>query len=84
MTEATNKTATIEAFVVEQIIAMGVEPGDISPDATLTAMGLDSLDVVELSQAVKKHLQIQIVPKDFANARMLSEAVAVILERVEA
>jgi acyl carrier protein len=85
MSETTHRiTTAIEAFVIDQITAMGVETATISPDATLTAMGLDSLDVVELSQAVKKHFLIQITPKDFENATTLSEAVTVIRERADA
>lgn len=76
--------SSIEKFVIDQISAMGVESNDIAPDATLVAMGLDSLDVVELSQAVKRHLSIQITPKDFESATTLAEAVRVIVARADA
>jgi acyl carrier protein len=76
-------TGTIEAFVIAQISAMGVDADAIKPEATLIAMGLDSLDVVELSQSVKKRLRIQITPRDFEHATTLSEAVAVIVERAD-
>lgn len=86
MSEITNALtpSAIEQFVTDQITSMGVDPADITPEATLVAMGLDSLDVVELSQAVKKNLRVQITPKDFEHASTLAEAVAVVLQHADA
>lgn len=72
---------SIEEFVIEQVEAIGADPDLISATATLESLGLDSLDVVELSQGVKKQMGIAVSPKDFADAVTISDAVGVICGR---
>ncbi len=62
---------------------MGVEQDDFDANATLEDLGLDSLDVVELAQGVKKKLHVQIAPGDFADAVTLGDAVALVLKKAE-
>jgi acyl carrier protein len=50
-------------FVIEQVEATGAAPDQISLTAKLDSLGLDSLDVVEISQRVKKELGIPVSPK---------------------
>lgn len=57
---------------------LGAEEGLMAPEATLVNVGLDSLDVVELSQALKKQLNVAITPKDFAEAETFADAVNVL------
>lgn len=71
----------VEDFVIDQIEALGVESDLISPDAALEALGLDSLDVVEISQSVRKNLGIAVQAKDFVDAFTVSEVLAVIHQR---
>ena len=54
MTETPVNTASLEEFVTQQVIDMGVPASTVKLDAKIDSMGLDSLDVVELTQAVKK------------------------------
>jgi acyl carrier protein len=77
----THDQNAVREFVVEQIQSVGVEPDAISLDATLESLGLDSLDVVELSQSVKKHLGIAVSPKDFSEAVTISDVLSVIRDR---
>jgi acyl carrier protein len=72
---------SIVEFVIEEIAATGADPGEISLAATLESLGLDSLDVVELSQRVKRELGIPVGPKDFGDAVTISDAVAVICDK---
>ena len=46
-------------------------------------MGIDSLDVVELTQAVKKQLIIPVKPKDFENATTLQDVIDIIREKAQ-
>lgn len=73
--------ASIEEFVISQIVAIGVESDSISLDVTFDDLGLDSLDLVELGQSVKKNLGIKIEPKDFVDATTISDVLAVIHKR---
>jgi len=62
---------------------MGVPASTVKLDAKIDSMGLDSLDVVELTQAVKKQLMIPVKPKDFENAATLQDAVDIIREKAQ-
>jgi acyl carrier protein len=75
------EASSIQEFVMGEISAYGVEVGNVTPEATLEELGLDSLDVVELSQSVKKKLGILVAPKDFADTKTLSDALRVIYGR---
>ena len=83
MTETPVNTASLEEFVTQQVIDMGVPASTVKLDAKIDSMGLDSLDVVELTQAVKKQLMIPVKPKDFENAATLQDAVDVIREKAQ-
>ena len=54
----THSSDSIEAFVRALIPDKGVDANAISCDASLEYLGLDSLEVVELSQSVKKQLDL--------------------------
>ena len=60
-----------------------VDPTTISPEATLTELGLDSLTVVELLFDVEDEFGIK-VPEERATFQTLAEAAALVGELVEA
>lgn len=77
MSAAYDRSA-IEEFVREEFRDMGVEDSRMTPESTLDELGLDSLDVVELSQSARKKLGLIIHADDFADAKTFGEAVGVI------
>ena len=79
MTSTIQTRETIEQFVRTEFIAMGVEDNQITPDATIDDLGLDSLDIVEISQAAKRKLGSNLTPDDFSDAKTFAEAVNVVL-----
>ncbi len=60
-----------------------VAPETISPEATLTELGLDSLTVVELLFDVEDEFGIE-VPEERATFETLAEAAALVDELVQA
>ena len=60
-----------------------VSPDAISPEATLTELGLDSLTVVELLFDVEDEFEIE-VPEERATFQTLAEAAALVEELVQA
>ena len=60
-----------------------VDPDAISPEATLTELGLDSLTIVELLFDVEDEFGIE-VPEDRATFETLAEAAALVDELVQA
>ena len=60
-----------------------VDPDMISPEATLTELGLDSLTIVELLFDVEDEFGIE-VPEERATFQTLAEAAALVDELVQA
>ena len=60
-----------------------VDPTSISPEATLTELGLDSLTVVELLFDVEDEFEIEI-PEERATFETLAEAAALVEELLRA
>ncbi len=60
-----------------------VDPDAISPEATLTELGLDSLTIVELLFDVEDEFGIE-VPEEAATFETLAEAAALVDELVQA
>lgn len=75
---------TITAFVHDMIVEMGVDATEITDSANLEDLGLDSLDVVELSQGVKKQLMVLVAPGDFADVETIADAINLIADKAGA
>ena len=72
------------AFMAEVLTEKyDVDREAISPEATLTELGLDSLTVVELLFDVEDEFGIEI-PEERANFQTLAEAAALVDELVQA
>ncbi|MFF4214818.1 acyl carrier protein [Streptomyces nondiastaticus] len=70
--------ASLTAFVTDSLAEFGAEPGLITPDATFEDLEIDSLDLVELGQAVNRRYGIQVRPKDMDGVKTVGEALDVI------
>ncbi|MBW3657533.1 MAG: acyl carrier protein [Actinobacteria bacterium] len=53
----------------------GVPADDISPDATFESLGMDSLDVVELTLVVEEELGVRIDDEELADVLTVGAAV---------
>ena len=72
------------AFLAEVLSEKyAVDPTTISPEATLTELGLDSLTVVELLFDVEDEFEIEI-PEERATFETLAEAAALVEELLRA
>ncbi|MFF8379427.1 acyl carrier protein [Streptomyces sp. NPDC015661] len=57
--------ATIEQFITDALVELGVDADDVLPGAALDDLEIDSLDMVELAQSVKRDLGVPVRTKDF-------------------
>ena len=81
MDRALNNEQELARLIVESLNLEGVSPGDIDPDARLfgEGLGLDSLDMLELSMAVEQKYRVKLRSDDpdnaeiFASLRSLSQ-----------
>ncbi|MFF0150261.1 acyl carrier protein [Micromonospora sp. NPDC005203] len=53
-------------MVLNQGAELGVEPAAVTLTARLDGLGLDSLDIMEMSQQVRRGLGVTLSAKDFA------------------
>lgn len=58
----------------------GVDEADLAPDATFEALGLDSLDVVELTLVVEEETGIKLEDEELEEVRTVQDAI----DKVEA
>ncbi|MDX1620481.1 MAG: acyl carrier protein [Nitriliruptorales bacterium] len=59
----------------------GVPEDDFAPDASFESMGLDSLDVVELTLVVEEELGVKIEDEELEDVRTVQDAVDKVAER---
>jgi len=61
-------------LIVESLHLEGVEPGDIEPDAPLfgAGLGLDSLDMLELSMAIEQKYAVKLRSDDPDNEKIFA------------
>ncbi|GGV06923.1 hypothetical protein GCM10010275_53620 [Streptomyces litmocidini] len=64
-TSTTPDRAAIEQFITDALVELGVDEGDVLPGAALDDLEIDSLDMVELAQSVKRDLGVPVRTKDF-------------------
>jgi acyl carrier protein len=53
----------------------GVPVDDISPDATFEALGLDSLDVVELTLVLEERTGVKLEDEELEDVRTVKDAI---------
>lgn len=84
----TERTAVTKGDVVEALRELlgefEVEPDDVSAEAEFEALGLDSLDLVELSVKVEDAYEIDISEEDLEPVRTVGDAADVVVKKVEA
>jgi acyl carrier protein len=73
----------VPEFVFESIVSFGPEPEEVSREATLESLDIDSLDLTELGQLVEEKYGIRLKPEDFTNVETVGQAVDVIVAKVQ-
>ncbi|MFI8930758.1 acyl carrier protein [Streptomyces sp. NPDC053474] len=77
MTTTAPTREALTEFVVEALEDFGAEPDAITMDVTFEDLEIDSLDLVELGQAVKKRFGVLVRPKDMDGVKTVGEALDV-------
>ncbi|MET9932251.1 MULTISPECIES: acyl carrier protein [unclassified Streptomyces] len=73
--------ATIEQFITDALVELGVDASDVRPGAALDDLEIDSLDMVELAQSVKRDLGVPVRTKDFDGIDTVGEILALCYEK---
>jgi acyl carrier protein len=61
--------------------ACQVPAGDVTPDSTLEDLGLDSLDLVELSLVIEKEIGVKVSDDELAEAGRLDSITELVTSR---
>ena len=78
---STTTVTDIETTVVEALKTFGAEPDDISREARLEALDIDSLDLAELSQIVDDAYGVTLTGADVAKIKTVGDAIDLIAAR---
>jgi acyl carrier protein len=71
----------IEQVVVESLESFGAEAAQITPEATLEQLDIDSLDLAELSQIVQERFDVELKGSDVAEVKTVGDAIRLITDR---
>jgi acyl carrier protein len=73
----------IESTIIENLIAFGADADAVTRDATLEAIDVDSLDLVELTQVIEETYDLDLEGADFKSIRTVGDVVDLVVERVQ-
>ena len=68
--------------VVETLASFGPSIDDVTPDATLEDLDIDSLDIAELAQVVEDEYGVQISGDDAAGVTTVGDVIDLVTARV--
>lgn len=66
--------------IKEIVPKFGVNPDDVSDSSTLEDLDMDSLDVVEIMQAIEDDLGIRVPDEDLEDLSTIGDAVAAVVK----
>jgi acyl carrier protein len=75
-------TATdVQTTVTDALESFGAEPSDITREASLESLDIDSLDLAELSQIAEEKYGVALKSSDMERIKTVGDAIDVIVER---
>jgi len=72
---------SVEKVVREALPQFGVEPDDITREATFEDLDVDSLDLAELSQIIEEEFGVALKGEDVARIKTVGDAVDLVVSR---
>ena len=66
--------------VKEVVPNFGVDADEVTLESTLEALDMDSLDVVEVMQAIEDDLGVQVPDADLENISTIGDAIAAVVK----
>jgi acyl carrier protein len=78
-TDATSQT--VLEVITDELVRLGAERDDVSADAKLTDIDVDSLDLAELAQIIEERYGIKLTGADVTGVRTVGDVIALIGQR---
>ena len=81
MTEAVS-AAAVENAITDGLVEIGADRSEITREASLEALDVDSLDLVEMAQIIEDEFQVNLQGDDVKDVRTVGELIDLVLARV--
>ena len=75
-------TENVEKTIYDGLVELGTERDDLSREATLEALDVDSLDLVELAQIVEDEYGVQLKGEDMEGIKTVRQAVDLVTSKL--
>jgi acyl carrier protein len=82
MTAPTTSTEQIEKTIFAALEQFGADPSALGRDATLEALDVDSLDLVELGQVIEDEYKVEVSSQDVQNVKTVGDVIDLVASRV--
>jgi acyl carrier protein len=74
----------VEARVKEVLVELGADADQVTRDAKLEELDIDSLDLVELGQVVEDEYHVRVAAEDVKELKTVGDAVNMVVSRANA
>jgi acyl carrier protein len=81
MSTTTVTPEAVEKTITEALPQFGVDPGDISRDATFEQLDVDSLDLAEISQIIEEQYGVELKGDDVKQIKTVGDAIDLVVKK---
>jgi|GEM_PF-407589 len=71
----------VEKTIYDGLVELGTERGDLSREATLESLDVDSLDLVELAQIVEDEYGVELKGDDVKDVKTVGEVIDLVVAK---
>ena len=75
-------TENVEKVIYDGLVELGTERDELSREATLEDLDVDSLDLVELAQIVEDEYGVQLKGEDMEGVKTVRQAVDLVMSKL--
>jgi acyl carrier protein len=74
-------TENVEKTIYDGLVELGTERDDLSREATLESLDVDSLDLVELAQIVEDEYGVELKGDDVKDVKTVGEVIDLVVSK---
>jgi acyl carrier protein len=74
-------TENVEKTIYDGLVELGTERDDLSREATLESLDIDSLDLVELAQIVEDEYGVELKGDDVKDVKTVGEVIDLVVSK---
>lgn len=71
----------VEKTIYDGLVELGTERGELSREATLESLDIDSLDLVELAQIVEEEFGVELRGDDVKDVKSVGEVIDLVVAK---